>query len=442
MISLRRAAIFTFAVALPSVAPAALQVPAAVFTDHTNGIYRAGETVHWSVRWRGEDSPPAVNYTIKLGDFKTIDEGELHFKNSQAELATQLDAPGSVLLEVKWTAVGAGADGKDVHWRALGGAVASPEKIGLSAERPADFDAFWEARLKDLEAVPANPQLTAADGGNPDVNYWKITMDNIRGSKIRGQIARPKSGEKFPALLIVQWAGVYGLHKDWVTRRAAHGWLALNIEAHDLPIDESDDFYEEKSATSLRNYPAIGNDGRETSYFLRMYLSCYRAAEYLANRPDWNGRTLVVMGDSQGGLQTFVTAALHPKITAGLALVPAGCDMLGPDAGRKPGWPFWISNAKGKELEKVRQASRYYDVANFASQIKCPMLVGLGLIDETCPPAGVFAALNQVTAPKEVVVLPNSGHQDYDGSQAPFRKRREEAWLPALRDGKPPPINQ
>jgi len=70
------------------------------------------------------------------------------------------------------------------------------------------------------------------------------------------------------------------------------------------------------------------------------------------------------------------------------------------------------------------------------------VLVGLGLVDETCPPAGVFAAMNQVTALKEVVILTDSGHQDVNGSQAPYRKRRDEAWLPALRDGKTPPVNR
>ena len=101
-------------------------------------------------------------------------------------------------------------------------------------------------------------------------------------------------------MLIPQWAGVYPLEKAWVTDRAAEGWLVLNILAHDLPIDEPAKFYEEQSAGPLKDYWAIGNDDRETSYFLRMYLSCYQAAEYLTQRPDWNGKTLVVTGGEPG----------------------------------------------------------------------------------------------------------------------------------------------
>ena len=96
-----------------------------------------------------------------------------------------------------------------------------------SAARPADFDAFWTGKLDEL-AVPAEPVLESVPSGIPEVDYWKITMNNIRGTKIRGQLARPaasttqpaSSPRKYPALLIVQWAGVYPLAPVWVTDRA------------------------------------------------------------------------------------------------------------------------------------------------------------------------------------------------------------------------------
>jgi cephalosporin-C deacetylase-like acetyl esterase len=174
-----------------------------------------------------------------------------------------------------------------------------------------------------------------------------------------------------------------------------------------------------------------------------MYLSCYQSAEYLTLRSDWDGKTLVVMGGSQGGMQALMTAGLHPKVTAALAIVPAGCDMLGPEVGRAPGWPNWYSNtAGGKDPKKVHEASRYYDVANFAPRIKCPVLVGLGLIDEVCPPAGICAAVNQIIAPKEVIILPKAGHQDDHGTHAAYNRRCYGVWLPALRRGKPAPVSQ
>jgi cephalosporin-C deacetylase-like acetyl esterase len=272
------------------------------------------------------------------------------------------------------------------------------------------------------------------------VDYWKITLDNVGGTHVQGQLARPAKGDKLPALLIPQWAGVYPIEKEWATSRAAEGWLVLNFLAHDLPIDEPAEFYQKQYDGPLQNYWAIGNDDRDQSYFLRMFLACYQAAEYLTHRPDWDGKTLVVLGTSQGGWQTLVIAGLHPRVTAALALVPAGCDMLGPDVGRRPGWPQWYDQTAGKDPARVYETSRYFDAANFAPRIRCPVLVGLGLIDHVCPPEGIMATANQIAGPKEVVILPRSEHQEIDGSQRPFNVRCYEAWLPALREGKPAPV--
>jgi cephalosporin-C deacetylase len=406
-----------------------------IHADHADGIYQSGEEVHWQVQWEGAMPAPATcHYVLKKGGLTVLKEDNLALQNGVGSVAARFTEPQSLLLEVKAKT----ADGREI--RGVGGAIAGWQRIPPSAPRPKDFDAFWKAKINELRAVPANPQLESADAGKPGVHYWKITLDNIHGTHIQGQLARPAIGAKFPALLIVQWAGVYGLSKSWVTDRAAEGWLVLNIEAHDLPIDRPEAFYQEQNAGALRNYPAMGNDSRETSYFLRMYLGDYRAAQYLAERPDWDGRTLVVMGGSQGGQQTLITAGLHPKITAALAEVPAGCDMLGPDSGRAPGWPMWYWQTTDKDPQKVHEASRYFDAVNFASRIHCPILVGAGLIDETCPPAGVAAAVNQIRAPKELIFFPQGGHQDENHSHSAYSQRCWGDWLPALLHGKPAPL--
>ncbi|MDA0197135.1 MAG: acetylxylan esterase [Bacteroidetes bacterium] len=366
--------------------------------DIGSGIYKIGETVEWTIK-RGEESfLDTVRYKLKDGGLIAIDSGELVLGHGPAQVQYTFGRPGTVLLDVRW--------GAEPSWRnkAVGGAVASPEKLVLSAIRPPDFDEFWELKLKELQSTPSNPVLEKGISEKPGIDYWKITMNNIRGSKIQGQLARPVGNQKLPAMLIVQWAGVYPLNKEWAINRAEKGWLVLNINPHDLPINMEEEFYKEQSQGNLKNYAAIGNDNRETSYFLRMYLSCYRAAQYLTERSDWNGETLVVMGDSQGGQQTLMTAGFHPAITAAMALVPAGFDMLGPEIGRKGGWPQWYSSVGDKDPQKVYEASRYFDVANFVTRIKCPILVGVGLLDETCPPEGILSAMNQVTAPKDIMI--------------------------------------
>ena len=252
-----------------------------VHSQPAGGVLEVGQPVVWQLEWKGEKPPSHISYLLKRGGRTEIDHGTLDLVDGRGELKASLDTPGSLLAIFRATA----SDGKErvVH----GGAIVAPRKIKPSASRPADFDAFWDAKIKEIIAVPFNARLEKGDSGRDGVDYWKITLDGYRGTKIRGQLARPsapklKQGEKLPAMLIPQWAGVYPLEKSWVTDRAAEGWLVLNILAHDLPIDEPAAFYQTQSAGPLRDYCAIGNDERDTSYFLRMYLSCYQAVEYLS----------------------------------------------------------------------------------------------------------------------------------------------------------------
>src|SRR5207248_6168318 len=107
-------------------------------------------------------------------------------------------------------------------------------------------------------------------------------------------------------------------HAD--AQRAAEGWLVINVDSHDkLPS--------EPSGNIPRDYAAVGNTDPEKSYFLNMYLRDSRALDYLLTRPDWDGKTVVVMGGSMGGQQSLVLAGLRPdKVTAVLACVPGGAD--------------------------------------------------------------------------------------------------------------------
>ena len=404
--------------------------------DRVTGVYRVGETITWTVTWADDAGLPApedATYIFKSGGLTEIATGALLLSEGRASLESTIEEPNALLLEVAWS-----EDGEPR--RAFGGAVASPHQIQPAAPAPDDFDAFWAAKIAELATVPANPRLSVGDSERPGVDYWQIKLDNIRETQIHGQLARPSAGDDLPALLVVQWAGVYGLQKSWATDRAAEGWLTLNILPHDLPIDQPPEFYDEQRAGALKNYWAIGNDDRESSYFLRMYLSCYRAVEYLQSRPDWNGRTLVVMGTSQGGQQTLVTAGLQPDITAALALVPSGNDMLAPSAGRAAAFPGWYDATEGKLEAAVRETSRYFDAANFAARIQAPVLLGVGLRDRVCPPATVFAASNQIASYQELIILPESGHQNVAGSHEPYSDRAYGGWLPALRRGLPAPV--
>ncbi len=409
----------TFGLAL-----AAPAVELAVVPDRDTGVYDPGQTVTWTITAK-DAAPTDLKYTVKSGGATQIAEGTLTFTDNKATVSAKLDEPGTLLLTVPH-------DKKN----SFGGAAYAWEKIPVSAEEPKDFDAFWNSKLDELAKVPVDAKLEPAESGVPGVVLQKITMGNIRGSKIHGYLARPEGDKPCPAMLAVQYAGVYALKKSWSVDQAKNGWMVLNIIAHDLPIDEAPEFYKKQSDGPLKDYVRIGADDRETSYFLRMYLSCYRGADYLANRPDWNKKSLLVQGGSQGGLQAIVTAGLHPAITCATANVPAGCDHTGADLKRSPGWPGLVNKWSGKDEAKLRTASMYYDVVNFARRVKCPTLVGLGLVDTVCPAPGVFAAYNTLGGPKRLVLMPTADHMgDHKAYYGTIW-----SWWNAAKEGKAPPL--
>jgi len=405
---------------------------------HADGIYAEGETIQWQLSPSGLPGQPLVNgarYKIKENGLKVIASGDIPFVSGSGVLKTSLNEPGAVLVEITPKPWQSGTTNR----QSVVGAVVDPFKIQPSSVCPADFDAFWKSKIEELKAIPPNPVVEPADSGDAAVDYFKVRLDNIGGSHVYGQLARLKAPGKFPAMLIFQYAGVYGLPKGNVTGPAKTGWLALNIMAHDLPLDQPVDYYNQIRTTTLNNYPSFGNDDREKSYFLRMFLGCYRAADYLASRPDWDGRILVVTGVSQGGYQSLVTAALHPKISAAIVGVPAGAESAGLSVGHPSAWP-WSGPGQGANAAKIAETSLYFDTVNFAPRIKCPVMLGLGLIDQTCPPRAVFSAYNRIHSPKEVVVMVNSAHSGKNHSQDQLWAH-SAAWLKALKDGGsvPPP---
>ena len=121
-------------------------------------------------------------------------------------------------------------------------------------------------RISDL----ANPVLTPMESPDPTVELFTVALRSL-GSTARGYLAKPKGAGPFPALVMLQWAGVYKLTTKSALDRAAEGWLVLNLSSHDMPLDQDSD------PAVPRRYGDAGHLDRETSYFLNMYLRDVRA---------------------------------------------------------------------------------------------------------------------------------------------------------------------
>ncbi len=377
--------------------------------DHATGIYQVGQTVGWTVTPGPETPTYSYKWTIRRNNSVVLKEGKLDLSSGKGRIEITGDQPemiyvaiepyGSLLAGPAPASYVGGNTGRNNGLYAVGAAVA-PEKIGLSTPRPDDFDAFWESKLEPQAKLPINPGLTPVTTDLPGVELSMFALDAL-GSKAHGYIARPAREGKFPALIQLQYAGVYALNAEAVAMHAADGWLSIDVDSHDkLPSDPSGNI--------PRNYQAIGDTDREKSYFLNMYLRDSRVLDYLLTRSEWDGKTIVLTGGSMGGQQSLALAGLRPdKISAVLVCVPAGADTNGDLHGRKAGYPNWPPNNPA-----AMKTALYFDTVNFASHIHAPVLAGMGFIDTIAPPAGIWTALNQIPAPKEPLAMIESEHDN------------------------------
>lgn len=464
-----RALCLTALACLLSPGARAATTPKLIFTPfHADGIYALGAKVGWTVRLPpGEAAPKGrFTYTIRSNDLDVVKTGSFTLSSGNAAIELTFDEPAMLYAVVDYRPSAAALSASDYrkinraleallektdpalkslferypHYRPIAarfpfgafeehrvatlGAAVAPTRLEPSEPAPADFWSFWGRQLARLRKVPVDPVLTPMPTGQPGVKLYRVRLDSV-GSHVRGYLAMPATGRRFPALILYQWAGVYPLRTAWASNRAAEGWLTLDVDSHDIPPS--------RGTGVPRDYPAVGDRSRGTSYFLDMYLRDTRALQYIRHCPYWNGRTVVFLGTSMGGQQSLVTAGLNPgKVTAVLVDEPSGADMNGLAHGRRPGYPYFAATDPD-----VLATARYFDTVNFAPHITAPVLAAMGFIDTTAPPAGIWTELDEIAAPTEAVPMIESAHNNITpDKQDAWLKRSEEVLATLVRGGR------
>ncbi len=398
-------------------------VPLHLVPYHAGGIYQVGETVGWTVTPKDAGDHTVYRYTILRNNQAVLASGKLDLTRGSAKIEIAGTEPEMLLVEVTPDKTSA-APSPLPPPRTLVGAAVSPTLLRPSVARPADFLDFWKGKLAELAKAPIAAKLYPVPVKKPGVNVSIVTLDSLH-SQVHGYLAQPGRPGKFPAILIFQWAGVYKLNPEVAAGYAADGWLAFNVDAHNMEPDDD--------KAELNDYAKLGDADREQSYFLRMFLRDTRAIDYLSTLKQWDGKTIVVTGASMGGWQSLAVAGLNPgRVTQVIVLEPAGIDTNADLHGRKAGYPFWPSDDPA-----VMKTALYFDPVNFAPEIKASTIMAAGFIDTVAPPAGIYTAFNLIPAPKQFIPLVDSGHQDAHPAetQAAYYTRQNEALTSILKTG-------
>ncbi len=391
-----------------------------IATDKPDAIYKKGETITFTAELLKDGKPaPGLKLSYRLSENGNWDKFLEAKSDKQLTATAKLDKPGWVSIEV----FAIGPDGKklknpkrkNVNLKAEIGAMVDPLEITESAPEPKDFDAFWKAQRELLDKIPVEAErveVPVPKKYKDNVVCYDVKVKCAGPAPVSGYLTMPQNAKKgsLPATVSFHGAGVRSAYKNL---KGGSSRIAFDVNAHGILNGQPKEYYDNLNKGVLRGYRTQGKENRDTVYFKDMFLRVMRALDYVKSLPEWDGKTLVVHGGSQGGAQAIVAAALDPQVTFCNAGVPALGDHAGRLAGRRPGWPCYVNkkNLNDADLEVI-DAVKYYDHVYFAKRIRCETYFYTGFVDFVCAPTSVYAAYNNL--PKNIVkhiqTTPTGGH--------------------------------
>ena len=295
-----------------------------------------------------------------------------------------------------------------------------PQRIEKGSPSPDDFDEFWADAVRRLdETVPADPQLRLLPERSTDkFNFWRVSFATYGGARVHGYLSMPKdasAGKRYPVRFEVPAAG--GGRAGWTNNMQAEPdaiCMTMTVHPYEPPfdLDELEKLFNDnlarlKDKYGDETYPVAGLwKSREDYYFYPVILGINRAVNWLASRPEVNRSCFTYRGTSQGGGFGLYLLGLNRNFTKGALFVPAISDTMGYLKGRESSWPRPVDAQRSKGAERRAAAERnapYFDGANFAARIECPVRIAVGFSDITCPPCGVYAAFNAIPVKDKII---------------------------------------
>lgn len=403
--------------------PQEKSVKVVVAPDRLDWSYKIGEPVTFKVTVL-KDGNTLKNVQIR---YEVGPEKMDPFKKDSLVLSTGTFSVATTTLKTPGflrCIVVAKSEGKE--YMGLGTAGFEPETIKPTIENPTDFVQFWDKAKLELSKIPMDARMTLMpERCTENVNVYHVNLQNFRvGARLYGILCIPKKDGKYPAILRVPGAGIRPYSGDVAT--AEKGFITFEIGIHGIPVNLDAAVYSNLSAGPLNQYYVFNLESRDRYYFKRVYMGCVRANDFIASLPLFDGTHLGVTGGSQGGALSIITAALDPRVKYLAAFYPAICDVTGYLHNRAGGWPHFFSKdniAFYNSKEKIETCG-YYDVVNFARQLKIPGIYSWGFNDEVCPPTSMYAAYNTITAPKTLHLALETGHWTY-----PEQTEKLNNWL-------------
>lgn len=422
-------------------------------TDKDPCSYKVGEKIVFTFSL--DDAPADAKALDGLqlkwkrrGDDAVTDEGSVPLRRDGMKFETSLGRPGFVHLEA-WVADANGERVKrDEKAKAsctgsesisfTGGAGADIGKIEQGVPEPKDFNARWKGALaKLLRDKPVNAKTIggfvreACEG--LDFICLEVEVPSYGPGRTdcwaTGYLTMPKNAKPGSLKARVSFDG-YGVYRQVRPWCADPEWIDLHVNAHGIrPLTLAGDEFEafRRDVIEARGsgyaFNDEDNEDFEKAYFFGMAMRAVSATtfmhEFAKTRPEWDGKTLVTTGGSQGGLQATWAAAFVKGVSCLRIHVPWCCDLGGIDAGRMGGWRPRRTEALG-----------YFDPVNVAKRLRPSQkkeIFRSALGDYIAPPSTHAVLYNVMRGDKEIEFRQGGDHYDDPRTYSQNQKFAEKA---------------
>jgi cephalosporin-C deacetylase len=271
---------------------------------------------------------------------------------------------------------------------------------------PPDFEEFWRETLAELNGVDSEAETIDVDHDRGDnMKLQQLNFNSLGGTRVSGYLLTAPG----PRPLIVHSHG-YGSQCDvrWDWAESGVNVLGVDIRGFGRSTKAA-------GRVSRAGYVLTGIRSPETSILRSAVCDYMRALQVGRELLGQQTTRLVAHGISfAGGLALMAEAVLQ---TVDVLVVGV------PTFGWAEGRHFFVKLGSGAEISDylaARPASAtdvalvlgYFDSMNFAPDVTCPTLVGLGLSDDVVPAKTVYAIANHLGGPYEVMEFPVS-HTDH-----------------------------
>ena len=289
--------------------------------------------------------------------------------------------------------------------------------------KPDGFDAFWDNSLKEMRAINEPVEFAAGEFQTPFAACQDLFFTGVGGARIHAKVARPSKRASKPRPAVLMFHGYSGSAGDWTSLL---GYAAMGYTVAALDCRGQGGLSEDVggvTGNTLHGHIIRGLDGPpDKLLFRQIFLDTAQLARIVMAMPDVDADRVGVTGGSQGGGLALACAALEPRIKLAAPVYPFLCDYrrvwemdLAKGAYQELDEYFRRFDPRHEREEQMWAKLGHIDVQHLCRRIRAKVLMGVGLMDQICPPSSQFAAYNKIQSDKELAIYPDFGHENLPG---------------------------